>query len=110
MHPNARGLRGQIAGGSIRLNPHRNNIHEANIKPAFLSELQYAESFYDSPDGRISVLWKRENEDILLETEVPEGMKGYIILEKGWLFENGLSQRALSSGSFTVTKKKAKMI
>ena len=98
----------QVLAG-IRFNPHRNNIHEANIKPAFLPELQYAEGFYDSPDGRISVSWKRENENILLQAEVPDGMKGYIILDKGWLFEDGLSQCVLSSGSFKITKKKPEM-
>ena len=94
----------------IRFNPHRNNIHETDIKPTFLSALTNAEGFYDSPDGRISVSWKREKENIMLQTQVPDGMRGCIVLDKGWYFEDGLSQRALSSGSFCVTQKKPVMI
>ncbi len=41
------------------------------VRPNFISQLDYASAFYDLPDGRVSVLWKRCGEDIELDVSCP---------------------------------------
>ena len=92
----------RLAG--IRFNPHRDNWQEADIAPAFISQLTHAEGFHIAPAGRISSAWKREEDAIVLTVEVPGSMTGRIRLEDGWLFDDGLAVRPLSSGSFRLHK------
>lgn len=92
----------RLAG--IRFNPHRDNWQEADIAPAFISQLTHAEGFHIAPAGRISSAWKREGDAIVLTVEAPGSMTGQIRLEDGWLFDDGLAVRPLSSGSFRLHK------
>ena len=41
------------------------------IRPNFIKQLEYASAFYDLPDGRVSVLWKRNGEGIELDVSCP---------------------------------------
>ena len=45
------------------------------IRPSFLSEVDFAEAFYDLPAGRVSVKWKRENGKIRLNYRCPETVR-----------------------------------
>jgi len=73
-----------IAG--IRYN--LNDDGKACIMPSFIKALDFAEGFYDAPEGRIYVKWIRKNDsEIELTIDVPaETGQGQIMLEKGWVF------------------------
>lgn len=73
--------------GGIKPNPQGNDISAFEISPHFMNALSYAEGYYDGPYGRLSSRWERVTDGILLSVEVPEGMKGHIVLEEGYRFE-----------------------
>ena len=74
-----------------------------NIAPSFVSKLDFAESFYIAPEGKISVKWTRKTgTEILLEISVPDGLLGDIILEDGWVFDDSGSTKPLISGAFYI--------
>ena len=69
-----------------------------------IASLDHAEGFHIAPAGKVSTLWKRENESIILEIQVPEIMYGRIILPSGYIFDDGKTVRMLESGKYTITK------
>ena len=93
----------RLAG--IRFNPHRDNWQEADIAPDFVPQLTHAEGFHIAPAGRIASAWKREGNAIVLTVEAPASMTGEIRLTDGWLFDDGLTFRPLSSGTFRLHKR-----
>lgn len=92
-----------VAG--IHYNPYANDISYVDICPSFITELDHAKSYYDSPKGKISVCWERNEENIILTVDVPNGMSGYIKLENGFLFEDHTSEKEVVSGKFKITTK-----
>lgn len=45
------------------------------IAPCFFDALSYAKGYIDTPMGRISVCWKREESGVRLDVSVPEGIE-----------------------------------
>lgn len=86
----------------IRFNPHCTNHLEADFRPSFVAQLDHAEAFHLSPAGRISSAWKREDREIRLTIVLPDSMTGRIFLEKGWVFEDGLSVKPAVSGVYII--------
>jgi len=86
----------------IRFNPHRNNWMETDICPSFVPQLSYAQGFHIAPAGKISTQWKRDGQDIMLKVELPQEMKGHILLEQGWAFDDGSNVRPVFSGEYRV--------
>lgn len=70
----------------ITVNPRFISPDDFDIRPDFISRLDYAKADYDAPCGKISVDWKRADDYIQLSVAVPEGATGYIVLPKGWCF------------------------
>ena len=91
--------------GGIRLNPSLNNVDEVIIKPSFVRMLNNVSTFHIAPAGRIEVKWERKEENMLLNIAVPDSMVGKIQLEDGWCFENGATEKALSSGMYEIFEK-----
>lgn len=71
----------------INVNPHENDPNYVLIRPRFLSSLNQAQGHYDTPVGRISVLWERQQGDILLTVQCDPGVTCRIQLEPGCIFE-----------------------
>ena len=90
--------------GGIRFNPTAKDIKELNIAPCFVSALDFADTFFESPSGKITVYWERSGENIELSVKVPEDLHGKIILEYGYAFKNLKSICPLKSGHYTVVK------
>lgn len=86
----------------IRFNPHRSNHMEVDFRPSFVPQLDRAEGFHIAPAGRIASSWEREGDTVRLTVQLPEAMTGRILLEKGWVFENGLAVKPAVSGVYTV--------
>ena len=87
----------------IRLNPTKHNVNEVEIKPCFVSALDSANAYHIAPKGRIAVSWERKDGDIILNAEIPEGMTAVAVLEKGFLFKEGMTEtRYIVSGTYEI--------
>lgn len=89
----------------IRYNPHCSDFAEVEIRPSFVPQLENASGFHICSYGRILSSWTRKEDSIVLTVEIPEGMKGMILLEDGWSFEDGKAWREAVTGSYTLRKK-----
>ena len=75
-----------IAG--INVNPDGNDPNYIVVKPHFIKSLDFAESTYNTPNGKISVKWQRENGKINLKINT-EGEARFIVqLPNGFVFED----------------------
>ncbi len=79
----------------IQLNPREESVNELVFAPKFIDALDHASGWHLAPAGRITADWKRENGAILYHISVPEGMKASAVLEPGWQFEDGLTEKAV---------------
>ncbi len=89
----------RIAG--IVVNPLGLGTDTLNITPSFVEKLNYAKAHHNMPNGNVSTHWKR-NEDgtVVMDVEIPEGVKGWLISPSNYVLEDGKSQVALKSGRY----------
>lgn len=81
------------------------NICDANyiiISPTFIKSLNYADSWYNCPAGKISVSWERDANQIILRVSVPKGVQGKIKLRHNAIFKTGKSEIEIQSGKFII--------
>lgn len=88
----------------IRINPNRMDVSEVDIRPSFVDSLDSAKGWHDAPAGRITSDWKRDGDAIVLTVQVPEGVYGRITLENGYVFDNDVAQKPLSSGTYRIVR------
>ncbi len=87
-----------IAG--IKVNPYKRDCNEVEISPIFLRQLDWAKGYIHLKCGRLAVEWKRENENIQLKVEVPQGCKGLMKLPFNHEFsENGMAVCEIEEGT-----------
>jgi len=91
-----------IAG--IRLNPKRRSTYELTIAPNFIEALEHAEAWHDAPAGIIRSAWKRTEDGILLELEIPEGVRAIAVLPNGYCFEDGNTERLVGTRIYQIVK------
>lgn len=72
----------------INVNPHEKDPNDVLIRPRFVSALDQAKGYYDTPAGRVSVSWERKEEEIFLTVQWDPGVKCRIQLESGFVFED----------------------
>lgn len=72
------------------------------IRPAFLSQLRWAEGWHRAPEGEIRVRWERAGSEILLHLTVPDGLAGNIVLSEGATFEDGANEKLAKSGTYLI--------
>jgi len=82
----------------------RYGLGKVEIRPSFISELDFAEGFHIAPEGKIYVKWVKEGSEIKLNVEIPEGLEGEIILPNGWSFEDSEVCKTAKTGEFAVVK------
>ena len=85
-------------------NPSALNLKSCDIAPVFPSEVADASAYFDSPFGKITSEWKRDEEKITLSISVPEDFVGEIRLPKGYALDNGETSAAVKSDKYTVVK------
>lgn len=90
----------RLAG--ICFNPNGNDTGKVDIRPTFVSTLNFAEGFYEAPAGKILSRWERKGEEIVLTLEIPETVRASLFLENGWVLEGGTAFRAVTSGSYVI--------
>lgn len=77
------------------------NPDKVCIQPFFPDGMTFAEGWHQTPQGRVFVRWERADAQICLHIEVPDGVRGWIVLEDGYKFaDTGTTKRPLESGSF----------
>ena len=80
---------------------------ELSIHPSFVPSLSYAEASHDSPKGKIIVRWERNNDDITLKLDIPEGINATLSLDTGYALANSDGTSAstiVTSGSYKIIK------
>jgi len=65
----------------IRMKPDTCAWKEIEIKP-FFAPLDFCKAHVDTPDGKISVLWKRDGIKIILDADIPEGINAFYGAQK----------------------------
>ena len=91
-----------VAG--IHFNPTGKDLHDLRICPAFLTALQFAESCYTAPDGKIYVRWEKTGEGVTLILEIPEIIQACAVLPAGYCFADGQHTMQVHSGSYSIRK------
>ena len=66
----------KIIGG---IEPTKPGFEECRVQPYFAPELSYCSAYEDTKYGRLTVLWKRENDSINVSVCVPDGMKATLV-------------------------------
>ncbi|MEE1239069.1 MAG: family 78 glycoside hydrolase catalytic domain [Acutalibacteraceae bacterium] len=88
----------------MRINPTGRDVANVDIKPLFPEKLDSVKACHNTPNGKISVAWKRADDGILLEIDAADKLYGKITLPDGYKFADGTSDKELESGSFNVLK------
>ena len=89
----------------IWLNPDKHDVNALKIKPAFIADLDFASAYHIAPAGTISVSWKRENQDIVLKVEIPEGICATLELDPNFCLENGVRTQEILRGTYKIFNK-----
>lgn len=74
----------------FNVNPNFDNPEYVVIKPNFIHNLNYAEGAYNTPKGKISVKWQRENGNIHMKVKAEGNAKFIVNLPNGYVFEENL--------------------
>lgn len=85
-----------VAG--IKPNPCCNDISQFEIAPHFLEALDFAEGYYENEYGKLTAKWVRTEDGIILDVEVPAGMKGNLVLTDGHRLVCGCREAELGEG------------
>ena len=89
----------------IRLNPHKNNVRELEIRPAFIDALNSVSAYHIAPAGKISVSWEKTAEGILLRVDIPEEICATIILPSAFRFaDSDSSKRRITTGAYLIIR------
>ena len=67
------------------------------IKPYFIEKLNYASAYYELPQGKVSVEWKRNGDEIILNVNYPENVSCSIKIPEGYVEQDGKIRRARKS-------------
>ena len=88
----------------IRLNPRLTDVNELSVAPAFVEALREVSAYHIAPAGRISVAWRREGRDILLDLTVPAGMRATLTLPEGFCLASGERESGVTSGRYRILR------
>ena len=89
----------------LKPNPRCDNVNACEISPHFVKNLDYAEAFYLSPLGKISVRWDRTANGAVIRLSIPKGIKGKLVLPEGCCLADERSELPLDDidGDLTVS-------
>ena len=100
---------GDVSGWFIRslagivLNPNYDDVTVVHFRPGIIPSLPYAQAFHIAPAGEIRIRWAWEESYVRLETTVPEGMMGKVILPVGYRLEDGTVEKDISCGTHVMS-------
>ena len=88
----------------MRINPTARDIRQLNIAPVFPSTMTQVKANHQLPFGEVSVSWARMGEEIELCVEVPQEVRGRILLPPDWAFVQGGRAISLQSGVYSLRR------
>lgn len=71
----------------LRYNPHGDNGKQLVINPIFVDGLDFAESTFVSPYGKIKVRWERRGDEIAVISSFPNALDTELLLPCGWVIK-----------------------
>lgn len=89
----------------IQLNPDKHDVNTVKIAPSFVNSLDDVSAYHIAPAGKISVSWKRENENIILDVKIPQGVRAIAEIGSDFCFENGECTMPIETGTYIVVCK-----
>lgn len=90
----------------INVNPKKQDANNINIEPIFIEGLQFVKGSFKAADGTVAVDWKRENDTIVINTELTGKVYGKLILPTGFVFEDNSREKELKTAEYTAFKLK----
>lgn len=88
----------------LTINPDDDNIRRIDLHPDFITGLTFADGYYVTAFGKISVSWKKENNEYSLEVQCPDEISGKIYLHNGFRFLSNNTRDSLHNSSVTELK------
>ena len=89
----------------IQLNPNKHDVNSLKIKPSFVDALDHVSAYHIAPAGKISVSWKRENQNFILNVEIPEKISAICEVEPFFCFADGSLSKHITTGSYKIVSK-----
>ena len=87
----------------LKVNPSAADINTADIAPHFAASLDFAAAYHIMPAGRLESRWERRHDgSIILKITAPEGVRGSIVPDNGFVFNDGSSKKPLKSGEYII--------
>lgn len=87
---------------------HVKNSREVSIRPKFIESLTFVKARHRLPEGEVTVSWKREGQQILLEITCPDNVACELVLEEGyWLLKERKAYLERGTGSYQVVSKRS---
>lgn len=83
-------------------NPNADDADYVLISPSFVESLSYADGWYNTPKGKVSVRWDKDGNTVSLNVSVPDGIKGKIKLRGEYKFADGSNEKDITSGTFNL--------
>ena len=88
----------------INVNPQNQDANNINIEPAFIVKLDFVKASYTAKDGTVTVNWKRQNDNVIINTELTGKVYGKIILPNGFVFDDNSREKELKTAEYTAFK------
>lgn len=89
----------------IQLNPNKHDVNSLKIKPSFVDALDHVSAYHIAPAGKISVSWKRENQNFILNVEIPERISATCEVAPFFCFADGSLSKHITTGSYKIVPK-----
>lgn len=90
----------------IKINPNKESVKEVNISPCFVKKLDYVKASHYLSSGKLMVEWQRKEDRLFLHIDCPKSVKGKIILNDGYVFDNETFSKSISSGEYIIFERK----
>ena len=88
----------------INVNPQNQDANNINIEPAFIVKLDFVKASYTAKDGTVTVNWKRQDDNVIINTELTGKVYGKIILPNGFVFDDNSREKELKTAEYTAFK------
>lgn len=88
----------------INVNPQKQDANNINIEPAFIVKLDFVKASYTAKDGTVTVNWKRQDDNVIINTELTGKVYGKIILPNGFVFDDNSREKELKTAEYTAFK------
>ena len=89
----------------INVNPELKDYKNTDVKPYFISGLNYVNASYETPLGTLSVKWTKNENRAEIEIEKPKEYYGKLIAPPDYMFNDADVVKPLENGRYILVKK-----